>query len=259
MHASDTLVGPSEVDSVGLRASRPYLIALVVFFGLMGGLGLYQAAHIRKSTASWTEAVPSVTHDTIEEALSLRDVTNPNDVDSMVKVAQHDIQRAEKKVIWGALGICALLFGFVKLMPESWNRPLDPTTAFGGLAAIVALLGLLEVAWQARTRFWTKVPCRVLHTTVLQKDNSFVPAVFFEYRLGGKKHWSWKVQITGPLTTFAKAHVLSDRYVVDSETRCYVNPAKPTEAVLAQQLNLIVAKLAGAFVLGCAFLVWLLG
>lgn len=259
LNGADTLLGPQNVYATELRASRPYLFAMVAFFGLMGGLGLYQSAHIRKRTGTWSKAVPSVSRDTIEAALSVRDVADPDEILSMVEEAQRRIRSSETKVTWGALGISALLLGFVKLMPESWNRPLDPTTVFGGIALLAALFGLLDVAWQARTWRWSSTPCRILHTTVLQKDKWFVPAVFFEYRFGRSTHRSWKVQITGPQATFADAHARSDRYSVGSEVRCHVNTASPDQAVLEQSLNLIGAKVAVAFVVGAAFLGWLMG
>jgi len=85
-------------------------------------------------------------------------------------------------------------------------------------------------------RAWKAHACTILSSGVEDKgrnDNPYVFAVRYEYEFGSKRYESrlYKRGYRGS-DEYHEAHRLVERYPAGQESRCYVNPANPSEAVL---------------------------
>ena len=89
---------------------------------------------------------------------------------------------------------------------------------------------------------WIKVPCRIVRSEVLQRQIGpdspieFGYGVTFSYRYEGKDYTAEKVSLRG--TSWSQhaepAKSWRERYPLDSEQECLVNPADPSVAVLEE-------------------------
>ena len=87
---------------------------------------------------------------------------------------------------------------------------------------------------------WAEVPCRILRSEVLERrigpdsPPEFGYGVTFEYRVGGESHSAETVSLRG--TSWSShsepARSWMERYPLDSEQTCHVNPDDPSQAVL---------------------------
>lgn len=102
-----------------------------------------------------------------------------------------------------------------------------------------------EIYGEMKSWMWTAVDCQVLSSSVddgtaVEKNNrpnrragAFYFAVKYTYQVEGKAYASDRCQFKDSgFSDYGKAAQLVAKYPAGSSTRCYVNPANPSEAVL---------------------------
>lgn len=90
------------------------------------------------------------------------------------------------------------------------------------------------------TRQWSQVSCRILSSRVVSErptahsDPAHRVEVRYEYEVGGVKHHSTRIRQVeaAPTLHFDDAVQKQQMYPAGSAQTCWVNPAKPDEAVL---------------------------
>ncbi len=126
------------------------------------------------------------------------------------------------------------------------------------------------VLWQSyeramETRKWIETPCRIVTSTVLSErptPSSPVTHRFelrYEYVFAGARREGAKVKRTeGPTPHRVKAEALAAEFPAGSTGACWVNPAKPDEAVLVHgsKAGLYAIWFPLLFVIGGAVMAW---
>lgn len=111
---------------------------------------------------------------------------------------------------------------------------------FLALAGALFTFGLW-VAWQKaeETRHWTPTPCRIVSSKIVSErpsPNSNIEhkvEVRYNYTFAGQALTGHRVKrVDGDTVHEENAKEKVEAYPVGLETTCYVNPAKPDEAVL---------------------------
>ncbi|MHA3770544.1 DUF3592 domain-containing protein [Verrucomicrobiota bacterium sgz303538] len=99
-------------------------------------------------------------------------------------------------------------------------------------------LAALQPLWQIwSARDWREVPCRILSSDVERSSGSKGPtyrvAISFAYAFDGQSYKSDRYSFfTIKSSGYSRKKEVVDRYPVGSQSICFVNPKKPTEAVL---------------------------
>lgn len=109
------------------------------------------------------------------------------------------------------------------------------------LAAGLFFAGLLgrEVFRIAQTYSWPRIECVILESKVVEHQSSSAPYDFtvrYQYEWKGRSFTADTYSRQQPsFSDYGKAQRLALRFPVDIQAHCYVNPANPSEAVLARQ------------------------
>src|SRR5437588_112923 len=111
----------------------------------------------------------------------------------------------------------------------------------------VGLIGK-ESLRRLETFRWPMVPCTILSSTVATEKSSENPyrfAVSYEYQLGGKSYHSQRAVLSDIRSSnYRDALRLVERYPEKAQSACYVNPARPEEAILQRSTLWFVLLLA---------------
>jgi hypothetical protein len=113
----------------------------------------------------------------------------------------------------------------------------------GLMLAVAGLIftGVLWKAWQRaeETRRWIEVPCKVLSSQLKSEQASpHSPVkhrviVRYEYQWQGRTLTSERIRrVEGAKSDLSAAEDLRERYPRGQQTRCFVNPADPSIAIL---------------------------
>ena len=116
-------------------------------------------------------------------------------------------------------------------------------------------------AWEARS--WEEVPCVIASSQVDSSAGDledYSIAVEYLYAYDGMQYRSDRYAFLKEFSEdFAKKKKLSERLSAGTETTCYVNPDRPSEAVLVREIDLggaaIVMTVSGGILLFCLFMV----
>jgi hypothetical protein len=114
------------------------------------------------------------------------------------------------------------------------------------MGLFLALAGLLftGVLWRSyqramETRTWIETPCRIVSSVVLSEHPTpHSPMAYrlglqYEYTFKGTRYIGTKVKrVEGESAHRERAEALADDYRSGRTTVCFVNPAKPEEAIL---------------------------
>ena len=113
-----------------------------------------------------------------------------------------------------------------------------------GLFMMAAGLLFTGVLWQSyqramETRAWIETPCRVMSSIVLSEHPTphspmaYRLGIQYEYEFKGQKHIGTKVKrVEGESPHKENVEELEHDFPAGQKTICYVNPAKPEEAIL---------------------------
>ena len=135
---------------------------------------------------------------------------------------------------------------------------------FGGMGLIfTAWLGM-QVYRDAQTWKWPAVPCTVLESGITDKggNSPYAVHVHYQYEFQGRSYSSQQLSTqTKSFSDYSKAQRLADRFRSDTKAVCYVNAARPTDAILQRtplwSALFIVIPLVFAFVgIGGLYMVW---
>jgi hypothetical protein len=135
---------------------------------------------------------------------------------------------------------------------------------FGGVGLIVTAWLGMQVYRDAQTWKWPAVACTILESGITDKggNSPYAVHVHYQYEWQGKSYSSQQLSTqTKSFSDYSKAQRLADRFGSDTKAVCYVNAAKPTDAVLQRtplwSALFIVIPLIFAFVgLGGLYMVW---
>lgn len=128
------------------------------------------------------------------------------------------------------------------------------TLFFGAFAAFGTYM-VIEVyrdaASKARTSGWVATPCFILDSKAEineqadldNADEAYSYHVSYEYGFGNTKNHRGSIYKVGfgGADSYEDVAALADRYPPESDASCYVNPSRPTEAVLARHSILVYA------------------
>jgi hypothetical protein len=116
----------------------------------------------------------------------------------------------------------------------SWVAPLlfFGLFALAGAAATVVVLGV-PLAQVVRARSWNSVPCRILSSAVARDGKTYKVVVRYAYEVGGAQHEGDRYQFLGGSSSGTRGkQAIVDRLPPGSLASCWVNPARPSEAVI---------------------------
>lgn len=134
-------------------------------------------------------------------------------------------------------------------------------------AAGMLFAGVLWTSYQRamETRSWPEVPCRILSSVVLSEHPTpHSPVAYrlglqYEYDFKGARHIGTKVKrVEGETQDKEKIDALAADYPEGARTACFVNPAKPDEAILrhATKAGLYAIWFPLLFVAGGGVMAW---
>jgi uncharacterized protein DUF3592 len=135
---------------------------------------------------------------------------------------------------------------------------------FGGVGLIVTAWLGTQVYRDAQTWKWPAVPCTVLESGITDKggNSPYAVHVHYQYEWQGRSYSSQQLSTqTKSFSDYGKAQRLADRFRSDTKAVCYVNAAKPTDAVFQRtplwSAFFIVVPLIFAFVgIGSLYMLW---
>lgn len=120
--------------------------------------------------------------------------------------------------------------------------------AFGGVffGLVVAGMGAFFVfaLWVGfgrakETRGWQQTPCVIIRSEIVEQrptPNSplaFLPVVHYRYQFDGQSYTGTNIKrIDGPTSHPKRAQAKLEKYPLDRQLDCWVNPADPGQAVL---------------------------
>lgn len=115
------------------------------------------------------------------------------------------------------------------------------------------------------TRAWIETPCRIISSVVLSEHptphspTAWRLGLQYEYENGGARHIGTKVKrVEGSSPHKDKIEALGDTYPAGRKTVCFVNPARPQEAILehATKAALYAIWFPLLFVIGGGVMAW---
>ncbi|MGA2233361.1 MAG: DUF3592 domain-containing protein, partial [Tepidisphaeraceae bacterium] len=105
--------------------------------------------------------------------------------------------------------------------------------AFGvGLFALI--MPAANRSWQAR--HWPSAPCTIESSSIVENNGAYRFNVSYRYDFNGKSWRSTQVQQYQDASSpsYSDVHPLADAYPAGAVTRCFVDPADPSRAILRQ-------------------------
>lgn len=139
-----------------------------------------------------------------------------------------------------------------------------------GLAIACAGVIFTAVLWRSyqramETRAWREAPCEITSSLVLSErptphsPMAYRAAVHYRYALGGKAFTGSRVRrVEGPTPHREKAEAIVAAFPPGSTRTCFVNPARPEEAILehASKAALYALWFPLLFVVGGGVMTW---
>ena len=174
-------------------------------------------------------------------------------------LAQYRAKRAaqKRKDVWIGLVVFIAALAALPLIRLIPDVSFQPGWFFGPGATFFLALGLADVRRQLATRNWTRTDCTIEFAIVERfRRGTTLPVVGFRYLWEGNAYLSTTLQPSMSGMRRSAAQTQIGRYPPGSVNHCYVNPAKPADAVLRNDLS---AYAPGLFLTAAIvfLLVWL--
>lgn len=122
---------------------------------------------------------------------------------------------------------------------------------FGSMGLAFLLFGLSSVRQHFQMRAWTPTRCVIQSSEVTDKGEDYQLVVRYRYDYAGRSYDGTRFGTSGAdrFSSVAKRQRLLTAYAPDTETRCFVDPDNPADAVLVRDGSLAGPLFASFFAL----------
>ena len=109
---------------------------------------------------------------------------------------------------------------------------LFPACIIAGGAALYPL-GIAPIARTIAAESWPEVPCKIISAELVSRGNHYGIGIIYEYEFGNQEYKSDRYALVSPMSTGDRADErVIRRFGEARDPVCFVNPEKPSEAVL---------------------------